>query len=114
MFNFSTLISMILNIIISVKFSWKVITVMLHILKDVGKTSTPLWIGLRLDGKLQTKRTTRVPIQYSDKLNIISNGLQENGIRKQSGSTHHEKTNSGTTFLNALILMKKNDSIKTV
>ena len=36
---------------------------------DVGQYSTPIQIGLKSVGKLQTQRPNKVPIQYREKLN---------------------------------------------
>ena len=81
---------------------------------DVGKICTPFRIRLKPNANLQTQRPTKVPIHYREKLNALLDELEKNGIIRQIGSTPHEKPNYGTTFLNPLIIIKKNDSIKIV
>ena len=72
---------------------------------DVGKVSIPIRIRLKPDAKLQTLKPTKVPIRYRDQLNNVLDDIQKNGITKQIGSTLPEKPNSGTTFLNPMIII---------
>ena len=80
----------------------------------VGKISTPFRVRLKPNANLQTQRPTKVPIHYREKLNALLEELEKNGIIRQIGSTPHEKPNYGTIFLNPLIVIKKNDTIKNV
>ena len=83
-------------------------------LNDVGKLSIPFRIRLKLDAELQTQTLNKVFIFNREKLNTLLHDLQEKGVRKQFGSTPHEKPIYGTTFLNPFTIIKKNDSIKNV
>ena len=47
-------------------------------------------------------------------MKTLSDDIRENGTKQQIGSTPHEKPNYGNTFLNHLIVIKKNDSNKTL
>ena len=79
--------------------------------KDVGKNSTPIWIRLQSDAKLQTQRRTKILIHYGEKLNAFSDYLQKNEKIKQIVSTRQEKAKYRTIFLNQK-LFGKNDSIR--
>ena len=81
---------------------------------DVGKISTPFKIRIKENCKLQTQRPSKVPIHYRDRLNKLLTELEKYKIIKQIGSSSDEKHTIGTTFLNALIIIPKGDSIKVV
>ena len=73
--------------------------------KEFGKKSTPFWIRLKPDAKLQTKIPTKVPSHYRDKLSTLLVYLPKkwnnktkrlNASRKTkkiSGSIDHQKKN---------------------
>ena len=44
---------------------------------DDGKFSTPIWIRLKPDAKLQTQRPTKLPIQYRDERKNLLDDLQK-------------------------------------
>ena len=81
---------------------------------DVGKISTPFRIRIKDNCKLQTRRPSKVPIQYRDRLNKLLTELEKYNIIKQIGSSSDEKHTSGTTFLDPLIIIPKGDSINVV
>ena len=81
---------------------------------DVGKISTPFRIRIKENCKLQTQRPSKVPILYRDRLNKLLTELEKVNIIKQIGSSSDEKHTIGTTFLNPLIIIPKEDSIKVV
>ena len=63
-------------------------------------------IRLKPDATLQTKRPSKNPNNYCDKVETLSDDTCENGITNQIGSTLHRKPNYGTTFQNPLIIEK--------
>ena len=81
---------------------------------DVGNISTPFWITLQPETKLQKQRPTKVPVDYLDKLNTLLDYVQKNRIIKQIGSTPHEKPTYWTTFPRPLNFLKKSDYLKLV
>ena len=81
---------------------------------DVGKISTPFRIRIKENCKLQTQRSSKVPIHYRDRLNKFLLELEKYNIIKQYGFTPEEKLTIGTTFLNPLINIPKGDAIKVV
>ena len=81
---------------------------------DVGKISTPFRIRIKENCKLQTQRSSKVPIHYRDRLNKLLVELEKHNIIKQIGSTPDEKHTIGTTFLNPSIIISKGDAIKVV
>ena len=80
----------------------------------VGKVYTPFRIRIKENCKLQTKRPSKVPINYRDRLNKLLVELEKYNIIKQIGSTPDEKHTIGTTILNPLIIIPKGDAIKVV
>ena len=95
-----------LNIINSAKPLLKLNTIMLHIAMISELFFTQFRIRLTPDAKVQTQVPPKVPIQYRNKLNTLLDDSQKNGIPKETGSTHLEKPNYGTTYLNPLIIKK--------
>ena len=81
---------------------------------DVGKIATPFRIRLKPNAQLPTKRPSKVPIHYRDKLNTLPKHLEKHKIKKQIGFSPHDKPVYGTTYLNPLIIIPKGDSIKCV
>ena len=83
---------------------------------DVGKISTPFRIRIKESCELQTQRPSKVPIHYRDRLglNKLLTELEKYNIIKQVGSSSDEKHTIGTTFLNALFIIPKGDSVKVV
>ena len=81
---------------------------------DVGKISTPFRNRIKENYKLQTQRTSKVPIHYRDRLNRLLAKLEKHNIIKQIGSTPDEKHTIGTTFLKTLIIIPKGDAKKVV
>ena len=61
-----------------------------------------------------TQRPSRVPIHYRDKLNALIKELEKHNIIKQIGSSPHDNSTYGTTYLNPFIIMPKGDSKKCV
>ena len=81
----------------------------------MGKISTPIRIRIQADTKLQTQRSTKVPIHYRE--NWISSWMiyRKNGIIVQIGSATLEKPIYGTAFPNpSAIIKRKKDSNQTV
>ena len=104
-FFLNILILLILKKSNSPKLSFRVKTVMLHILVISKK--------FILHAKPQKQRPTKSPFHYGQKLKTLLNHLpKKNKKLKQFGSTPLEKLIYGTIFLNPLI--KKNDSIRIV
>ena len=54
---------------------------------DVGKISTPFRIRIKENCKLQTRRPSKVPFHYRDRLNKLLVELEKYNIIKQIGST---------------------------
>ena len=81
---------------------------------DVGKISTPFRIRLEPNAQLMTQRPSKVPIHYRDKLNVLLKELEKYNIIKQIGSSPQDKPVYGTTYLNPLIIIPKEDTIKCV
>ena len=79
---------------------------------DVGKISTPFRIRLKPNAQLMTQRSSKVPIHYRDKLNILLKELEKYNIIKQIGSSPQDKPVYGTTYLHLLIIISKGDTIK--
>ena len=80
----------------------------------VGRISTPFRIRIKENCKLQTQRTSEVPIHYRDRLNKLLVELEKHNIIKQIGPTPDENHTIGTTFSNPLIIIPKGDAIKVV
>ena len=59
---------------------------------DVGKISTPFWIRLTSDTKVQTQRPTKVPLHYRHKFDNLLDDLQKRK-KKQVSSRPREKPN---------------------
>ena len=81
---------------------------------DVGKISTPFRIRLKPNAQLLTQRPSKVPIHYRDKLNVLLKELEKYNIIKQIGSSPQDKPVYGTNYLNPLIIIPKEDTIKCV
>ena len=81
---------------------------------DVGRITTPFRIRLKPNAKLQTQRPTKSPIHYRENLKTLLDELEKHNIIRQIGSTHSDKSNYGTKFLNSLIIIPKGDTIKVV
>ena len=81
---------------------------------DVGKIATPFRIRIKPNAQLITQRHSKVTIHYRDKLNTLPKELEEDYIIKQCGSSSYDKPVNGTTYLNPLIRIPKDDSIKCV
>ena len=67
---------------------------------DVGKISTPFRIRIKENCKLQTKRLSKVPIHFRDRLNKLLTELEKYNIIKQIASSSDEKHTIGTTIVN--------------
>ena len=80
----------------------------------VGKIATPFRIRLKSNAQLITQRPSKVPIHYQDKINTLLKELEKYNIIKQIGSSSQDKPVYGTTYLNPLINLPKEDSIKCV
>ena len=65
---------------------------------NVGKISTPFKKRNKENCKLQTQRSSKVPIRYKDRLNKLLVELEKYNKIKQLGSTPDEKHTIGTTF----------------
>ena len=52
-----------------------------------------------------TQRTSKVPIHYRDKLNVLRKELEKYNIFKQFGSSPQDKPVYGTTYINPLIII---------
>ena len=82
---------------------------------DAGQIATHFRIRLKPQTpKLQTQRTTKVPIHYREKLEKLLDDIEKHNSIRQIGSTPSDKSIYGTTFLNPLIIIPKGDTIKVV
>ena len=81
---------------------------------DVGRISTPFRIRLKPNAQLITKRPSKVPIHYRDKLKTLLKELEKYNIIKQIGSSPQDTSVYSTTYLNPLIIIPKGDTIKCV
>ena len=81
---------------------------------DVGKIATVFQIRLRPNAQLLSQRPSKVPIHYREKLNTLPKDFEKHNIFKQIGSSPEDKPNYGTTYLNHLKIIPKDDSIKCV
>ena len=81
---------------------------------DFGKVATPFRLRLKPNSQLLTQRPSKVPIHYREKLNTLVKELEIHNIIKQIGSSPEDKPNYGTTYMNSLINIPKDDSIKCV
>ena len=69
---------------------------------------------MKPNAQLLRQRPSKVPIQYREKLNNLLKELEKHNIIKQIGSFPEDKPNYGTTYLNPLIIIPKDDFIKCV
>ena len=81
---------------------------------DAGKFATPFRIRLKQIAQLPSQRPSKGPFHYREKLNNLPKELEKQNIIIQIGSSPEDKPNYGTTYLNPLIIIPKNDSIKCV
>ena len=81
---------------------------------DVGKISTPFRIRLKPNAQLITQRPSKVPFHYRDKLHTLPKELESYNFIKQIGSSPQDTPAFGTTYLNPLIRIPKDDTIKCV
>ena len=77
------------------------------------KLQPPFRIRIKPNAQLFTQCHSKVTIHYRDKLNTLPKEL-EDYIIKQCGSSSYDKPVNGTTYLNPLIRIPKEDSIKCV
>ena len=81
---------------------------------NVGKIASPFRIRLKPNAQLHTQRPSKEHIHYREKLNNLLRELEKHNIIKQICFSPEDKPNFGTTYLNSLIIIHKNDSIKCV
>ena len=82
--------------------------------KDVSKIATSSRIRLKPNAQLITRRPSKEPIHYRDKLNALLKEHEKYNIIKQIGSSPQGKPVHGTTYLNPLNIIPKRNSIKSV
>ena len=86
----------------------------MQLINDVGKIANPFRIRLKPNAQIMTQRPSKVPIHYRDKRNALLKELEKYNIIKQIGSSPQDKPVYGSTFLYALIIIPKLDTIKCV
>ena len=78
------------------------------------KSQLPFVLDLNQMLNLMTRRPSKVPLHYRDKLNALPKKLEKYNIIKQFGSSPQDKPVYGTTYLNPFIIMPKGDTKKCV
>ena len=77
----------------------------------MGKVNSLLNLPLKPDALFKNQRAIKVPIHLQDKVNRLLDILEQNGI---ISPVNKEEQQKGNTFINAVIILAKGESIKIV
>ena len=78
---------------------------------DVGKISSSLHLPLKTDAVFKKQRASKVPIHLHDKVNRLLDILEQYEI---ISPVNKEEQPKGYTFINPVIILAKNESLKIV